>query len=58
MTYIQNIGRTVIAIKKLYNDNADIRQSEKWILSLSEKKACTLPVMEDAFLEPPVLKKH
>ncbi|KAK8947519.1 hypothetical protein KSP40_PGU009337 [Platanthera guangdongensis] len=58
MVYIQNIGRTIISVKKLYHDNVDIRQSKRWLLSLSETKACTLPIMEDALLEPPYLEKH
>ncbi|KAK8945503.1 hypothetical protein KSP40_PGU001859 [Platanthera guangdongensis] len=58
MVYIQNIGRTVIAVKKLYHDNADINPPERRLLSLSETKARALQAMEDALLEPPVLEKH
>lgn len=58
MIYIQNIGRTVIAVKKLYHDNAVTESPGRRLLSLSETKARAVRALEDALLEPPVLEKH
>lgn len=58
MIYIQNIGRTIIAVKKLYHDNAGGGKPERRLLSDSEAKEDAIQALEDALLEPPVMKKH
>ncbi|KAI0495523.1 hypothetical protein KFK09_021824 [Dendrobium nobile] len=58
MIYIQNIGRTIIAVKKLYHDNAGGGKLGRRLLSVSETKEDALQSLEDALLEPPVLEKH
>lgn len=60
MIYIQNIGLTIIAVKKLYQENDGGGQPERLLLSVSATKEHALRVqaMEDAALEKPVVKKH
>lgn len=58
MIYIQNIGRTVIAVKKLYHDNAGGGKPGRRLLSASEAKRDAIQALEDALLEPPAANEH
>lgn len=58
MVYIQNIGRTMIAVKKLYHDDPDSRQPGRRLLWVPEIKERAFQALEDALLEPPVAAKH
>ncbi|XP_020575715.1 uncharacterized protein LOC110021527 [Phalaenopsis equestris] len=58
MIYIQNIGRTIIAVKKLYHGNAGGGKPGRRLLSVPEAKEDDVQAAVDALLEPPAVEKH